>query len=250
MVGDEADDAGITGLKHPVDLLILLMELLNKRVDDDLYGVLAVSIGANALPSTRRGDASSQPNATMRPLRSPLVKSLCRPRRSPTRLRDVARYEGFRSPFELGRADLARRKFIVERDLPKVGALERKQLQEAAQKSNGAFDVGYPLNDFHPEAAGSLLLKGEGQGDPRAALADPVPEMGQPRPSRFRTIQVCPKDLRAALRQAGDARMMALGIQDDGAGNKWRYGRVCSADGIALSGGFHGFRELLRRLRC
>jgi hypothetical protein len=50
----------------------------------------------------------------------------------------VARYEGFRSPFELGRTDLARRKFIVERDLPKVGALERKQLQEAAQKSNGA----------------------------------------------------------------------------------------------------------------
>jgi hypothetical protein len=35
---DEADDAGITGLKHPVDLLILLMELFNKRVDDDLRG--------------------------------------------------------------------------------------------------------------------------------------------------------------------------------------------------------------------
>src|SRR6185312_12389600 len=32
----------------------------------------------------------------------------------------------------------------------------------------------------------------------------------------FRTFQVCPKDLRAALR------------------NKWRYGRVCSPDRIVL----------------
>jgi hypothetical protein len=31
-------------------------------------------------------------------------------------------------------------------------------------------------------------------------------------PRRFRTIQVCPKDLRGALRQAGDLKMMALGI--------------------------------------
>ena len=38
-------------------------------------------------------------------------------------------------------------------------------------------------------------------------------------------IQVRPKDLRAALLQAA------------GAGNKWRQQRVCSSDGIVLSGG-------------
>jgi hypothetical protein len=47
---DEADDAGITRLEHPIDLLILLLELLNKRVGNDLCGLnIAVSIQANAL---------------------------------------------------------------------------------------------------------------------------------------------------------------------------------------------------------
>jgi len=44
------DDAGITRLEHPIDLLILLLELLNKRVGNDLCGLnIAVSIQANAL---------------------------------------------------------------------------------------------------------------------------------------------------------------------------------------------------------
>lgn len=33
---------------------------------------------------------------------------------------------------------MALRKFIVERDIPAVGSLEREQLREAAAKSNGA----------------------------------------------------------------------------------------------------------------
>ena len=33
---------------------------------------------------------------------------------------------------------MALRKFIIERDIPKVGTLERKQLREAAAKSNSA----------------------------------------------------------------------------------------------------------------
>jgi hypothetical protein len=57
--------------------------------------------------------------------------------------------------------------------------------------------------------------RADGHGERRTGrrvVADAVPEMDQPRPRPFRTFQVCPKDLRAAERQAGDARTMALGI--------------------------------------
>jgi len=38
---------------------------------------------------------------------------------------------------------MALRKFIIERDIPAVGSLEREQLQGAAAKSNGALrDLG------------------------------------------------------------------------------------------------------------
>src|SRR5262249_35620079 len=47
---DELDDAGITRLEHPVDLLILLFELLNKLVNNDLYGIKHCSLhSTNAL---------------------------------------------------------------------------------------------------------------------------------------------------------------------------------------------------------
>src|SRR5262245_12494766 len=51
---DEPDDAGITGLKHPVDLLILLLELFNKRVDDDLYGVKHCNPPSEQMPCNAR----------------------------------------------------------------------------------------------------------------------------------------------------------------------------------------------------
>src|SRR5260370_22803363 len=51
---DEPDDAGITGLKHPVELLILLLELFNKRVDDDLYGVKHCHLHPSKCPAMRR----------------------------------------------------------------------------------------------------------------------------------------------------------------------------------------------------
>ena len=35
---------------------------------------------------------------------------------------------------------MARRRFIIERDIPKVGSLERAQLRDAAAKSNEALD--------------------------------------------------------------------------------------------------------------
>jgi hypothetical protein len=35
------------------------------------------------------------------------------------------------------------RKFIVERDMPKVGTLARKQLQEAVLKSRGVIDLSF-----------------------------------------------------------------------------------------------------------
>jgi hypothetical protein len=66
--------------------------------------------------------------------------------------------------------------------------------------------------------------------------------MGRPTP-RFRTFQVCPKDLRAALRQGGDAGAMALGIN-----------RATSESArlteLPTAGVCHGFRELFMRLRC
>lgn len=40
---------------------------------------------------------------------------------------------------------MALRRFIVERDIPAVGSLEREQLREAAAKSNGA------LRDLDPD---------------------------------------------------------------------------------------------------
>jgi hypothetical protein len=60
---------------------------------------------------------------------------------------------------------------------------------------------------------------------------------------RFRTFQVCPKDLRAALRQAGGAGVMALGI--NGATSESARQTELPSAGVC-----HGFRELLRRLRC
>jgi hypothetical protein len=51
----------------------------------------------------------------------------------------------------------------------------------------------------------------------------------QPLGRLFRTIQICAKDLPAALRQAEAPGRWRW--------NKWRYERVCSPDGIALSGG-------------
>jgi hypothetical protein len=39
---------------------------------------------------------------------------------------------------EIGRLAMALRKFIIERDIPKVGTLEREQLRAAAAKSNEA----------------------------------------------------------------------------------------------------------------
>src|SRR5437588_315488 len=39
--------------------------------------------------------------------------------------------------FQSGRKAMALRKFIIERDIPKVGTFEREQLRGAAQKSNG-----------------------------------------------------------------------------------------------------------------
>jgi hypothetical protein len=85
----------------------------------------------------------------------------------------VARYEGFRSPFELGRTDLARRKFIVERDLPKVGALERKQLQEAAQKSNGALrQLGADIPWLESYVADGCRTSSEIREVPQAAVSN------------------------------------------------------------------------------
>src|SRR5215471_5972962 len=51
---DESDDAGIRWLEHPVDLLILLLELLNKRVDDDLYGIKHCSLHPEQMSGVRR----------------------------------------------------------------------------------------------------------------------------------------------------------------------------------------------------
>jgi hypothetical protein len=59
----------------------------------------------------------------------------------------------------------------------------------------------------------------------------------------FRTFQVCPKDLRAALRQVGGAGVMALGI-NGATSESARLTELFSA------GGCYGFRELPRRLRC
>jgi hypothetical protein len=39
---------------------------------------------------------------------------------------------------KIGRLAMALRKFIIERDIPKVGTLEREQLRGAAAKSNDA----------------------------------------------------------------------------------------------------------------
>src|SRR6266576_2734058 len=47
---DEFDDAGIARLEHPVDLLILLLKLSNKRIDDDLYRIKHCSLHAERLP--------------------------------------------------------------------------------------------------------------------------------------------------------------------------------------------------------
>ena len=46
-------------------------------------------------------------------------------------------YKGFPVTQSQGETDLALRKFIIERDIPKVGTLEREQLRGAAAKSNG-----------------------------------------------------------------------------------------------------------------
>jgi len=51
---DELDDAGITRLEHPVDLLILLLELFNKRVDNDGIAPTTVELGKEALPTLSR----------------------------------------------------------------------------------------------------------------------------------------------------------------------------------------------------
>src|SRR5262249_1107536 len=54
---DELDDAGITRLEHPVDLLLLFLELLNKRVDNDLYGIEHCTLHSSKCPA--RGEASA-----------------------------------------------------------------------------------------------------------------------------------------------------------------------------------------------
>ena len=42
---------------------------------------------------------------------------------------------------------MALRKFIIERDIPKVGSLEREQLRAAAAKSN---EAPQPAGSRHP----------------------------------------------------------------------------------------------------
>jgi hypothetical protein len=46
-------------------------------------------------------------------------------------------YKGFPVTQSQGETDMALRKFIIERDIPRVGTLEREQLRGAAAKSNG-----------------------------------------------------------------------------------------------------------------
>jgi len=48
-----------------------------------------------------------------------------------------ARYH--RAECELTEAEMALRKFIIERDIPAAGSLDREQLRGAAAKSNGVF---------------------------------------------------------------------------------------------------------------
>jgi hypothetical protein len=73
----------------------------------------------------------------------------------------------------LGRTDLALREFIVERDLPKVGALERKQLQEAAQRSNGALrQLGADIPWLESYVADGRRTSSEVREVPQAAVSN------------------------------------------------------------------------------
>src|SRR5262245_21378628 len=47
---DEFYDAGIARFEHPVDLLILLLKLSNKRIDDYLYRIKHCSLQPERLP--------------------------------------------------------------------------------------------------------------------------------------------------------------------------------------------------------
>ena len=52
---------------------------------------------------------------------------------------------------------MALRKFIIERDIPAVGSLEREQLRDAAAKSNGVLrDLG-PDIQWVPAFAGTAV---------------------------------------------------------------------------------------------
>jgi hypothetical protein len=47
------------------------------------------------------------------------------------------------------------KKFVIERDIPKVGSLEREQLKQASQKSNAALrEVGPGIQWVHSYVAG------------------------------------------------------------------------------------------------
>src|SRR5262245_14693882 len=104
-----------------------------------------------------------------------------------------------------------------------MGAFSRRSLGSVVAP-RFLFDANFELTPLEPGPAASSW---------RGLQWRPRPAGGTLRDRltpRFRTFQVCPKDLRVALRQAG-------GAWGDGAGNKWRYERVRSADGIALSRG-------------
>lgn len=50
------------------------------------------------------------------------------------------------------------RKYIIERDLPEVGTLEREQLRAAAAKSNDALAQLGPEIDLLPQAPPDMAL--------------------------------------------------------------------------------------------
>jgi hypothetical protein len=63
-----------------------------------------------------------------------------------------------RNLFSIGnglRRSLEMKKYVIERDIPKVGSLEREQLKQASQKSNAALrEVGPGIQWVHSYVAG------------------------------------------------------------------------------------------------
>ena len=66
----------------------------------------------------------------------------------------------------LGETIMALRKFIIERDIPGAGSLEREQLRGAAAKSNGVLrDLGPDIQWVESYVAAAILIHGGSPGD-------------------------------------------------------------------------------------